>query len=147
MPTDNSSKSPGRVYLSEPIIVSGKSFLIKPLSAYDFILCEAMYRKLSDTLISQNEGVDVSLCENISQAACIVSMCLYNKQNEKVFSCALEALKNLTPKELKKIHLEYVNLSKKTARLDAITYKILEKVKNDNYVSRLESLYAQNVWN
>ena len=41
----------------EPIIVSGKYFGIKLLSAYDFMLCTKIYAKTYQKLISENFSI------------------------------------------------------------------------------------------
>ncbi|MBQ6142909.1 MAG: hypothetical protein IJI84_00185 [Clostridia bacterium] len=118
----------GRAHLLEPIIVSGKYFNIKLLSAYDFMLCTKISKKFTQMLI--NQDFEKELSSNICQCACLVSMCLYNSQRQKVFSSPMDALKNLTPCEIFLIYSEYKKLLKKIYNKDKISYGILEKVKN-----------------
>ena len=120
----------GRTNLLEPIIVSGKYFNIKLLSAYDFMLCTKMLDEFTQILISQN--FEKNLSNNICQYACLVSMCLYNSKKQKVFDSPMDALKNLTPSEIFLIYSEYQKLLKKIYNKDKISYNILEKVKKDH---------------
>ena len=123
-----SLNSVGRANLLEPIIVSGKYFNIKLLSAYDFMLCTKMLDKLTEMFINQN--FEKNLTNNICQCACLVSMCLYNSKKQKVFGSPMDTLKNLTPSEIFLIYSEYKKLIKKIYNKDKISYSILEKVKN-----------------
>ena len=118
----------GRANLLEPIIVSGKYFNIKLLSAYDFMLCTKIFKKFTQMLI--NQDFEKELSSNICQCACLVSMCLYNSKRQKVFGSPRDALKNLTPDEIFLIYSEYKKLLKKIYNKDKISYGILEKVKN-----------------
>ena len=118
----------GRANLLEPIIVSGKYFNIKLLSAYDFMLCTKIFKKFTQMLI--NQDFEKELSSNICQCACLVSMCLYNSKRQKVFGSPMDALKNLTPDEIFLIYSEYKKLLKKIYNKDKISYGILEKVKN-----------------
>lgn len=119
----------------EPIIVSGKYFGIKLLSAYDFMLCTKMHTETSKKLISEN--FDKKLSENISQYACIVSQCLYNFHGEKIFNTPMSAIKQLTPYELYSICKEYQRLQKNIIKLDKSSNKIINKVKN-SYTAKKE---------
>lgn len=118
----------GRANLLEPIIVSGKYFNLKLLSAYDFMLCTKMLKEFSEILINQN--FEKNLSNNICESACLISMALYNSKNQKVFGSPMEVLKNLTPSEIFLIYSEYQKLIKKIYNKDKIAYGILEKVKN-----------------
>lgn len=113
--------------LTEPIIVSGKYFGIKLLSAYDFMLCSKMVDKLTAYLLF--EGFDKTLSYGISEKACVVAMCLYDSENSKIFKNGLEVLKNLTPDEIKFVYTEYVKLIKKIIKRDKIARGILENIK------------------
>ena len=119
----------------EPIIVSGKYFGIKLLSAYDFILCTKIYAKTYQKLISEN--FDKNLSENISQYACIVSQCLCDFHGEKIFETPISAMKQLTPYELRAICKEYQKLQKNIVQLDKSSNKIINKIKN-NYAAKKE---------
>ena len=121
------NKSVGKVGLIEPIMVCGKSFGIKLLSAYDFLRCEVMYKKLVDRL--KNQGFDEKLSREISEYACIVSMCLYTPDEERVFMDGFSALSGLTPTELKKIYCEYLFLYNKVIKFDKVTSRILKNIK------------------
>ncbi len=118
----------GRANLLEPIIVSGKYFNIKLLSAYDFMLCTKILKEFTEMLINQN--FEKNLLNNICEYACLVSMCLYNSKSQKVFDSPIDVLKNLTPNEIFLIYSEYQKLVKKIYNKDKISYSILEKVKN-----------------
>lgn len=118
----------GRANLLEPIIVSGKYYNIKLLSAYDFMLCTKILKKFTQILINQN--FEKNLSNNICEYVCLVSMCLYNSKRQKVFASPMEVLKNLTPSEIFLIYSEYQKLIKKISAKDKISYNILKKVKN-----------------
>lgn len=125
-----------KISLSEPIIVSGNYYGIKLLSAYDFMLCTKMFDKLMNYMTCQ--GFEKSISSKIGQQACIISMCLYDEKNQKVFKDGLEAMKNLTPEEIKFIHDEYIKLFKKTNKRNKITQYILEKVKKIEYQNTMK---------
>ncbi len=127
MKEKQSNQLVGITKFTEPIIVSGKYFGIKPLSAYDFMLCTKMIEKLMENLISQ--GFEEKISKNISEKACVVAMCLHGSDSKKVFNDGLEALKGLAPYELKNIYDEYVKLTKKFLKRDETLSNILLKVK------------------
>ena len=130
---DNSTnKFLGGVGMIEPIIASGKSLGIKLLSVYDFLRCEVMYKNLVIRLVEQ--GMDKKICENVCEKACVVSMCLYNEKNERVFTDGLSVLRGMTPEELQKIYNEYTRLNKKVIHFNSITSGILEKVRTNEYI-------------
>ena len=112
----------------ETIIVSGKYFGIKLLSAYDLMLCTKLHTETSKKLISEN--FDKKLSEDISQYACIVSQCLCNFRGEKIFTSPMAAIKQLTPYELYAICQEYQKLQKNIIKIDKSSNKIINKVKN-----------------
>ena len=128
---NNASEFFGRVGLVEPVIASGKSLGIKLLSVYDFLRCEVMYRNLVNKLTEQN--MDENLCKSVCEQACLVSMCLYDSKNERVFNDGLSALFGLTPEELQRIYGEYVKLNKKIIKFDKIAYDVLENVKTGEH--------------
>ncbi len=125
---DMENKSIGKVGLIEPIMVCGKSFGIKLLSSYDFLRCEVMYKNLVGKLTSQ--GFNKELCKQISEYACVVSMCFYNSNKERVFMDGFSALSGLTPTELKKIYNEYLFLHNKVIKFDEMTSGILKNIKD-----------------
>ena len=117
----------GRAHLTEPIIFAGKYFGIKLLSTYEFMQCIKMKNTLTKEFL--NQGFDKDICKKICEYACLVSMCLYNMQNQRVFLTGMETLKNLTPEELSYIYEEYIKLLNKIAKKDNITHGIVEKAK------------------
>jgi hypothetical protein len=125
---DVENKNIGKVGLIEPIMVSGKSFGIKLLSVYDFLRCEIMYKNLADKLISQ--GFDKKLCQQVSEHACVVSMCFYSSDKQRVFPDGFSALSGLTPEELKKIYNEYLFLHNKIIKFDETASEILQSIKD-----------------
>lgn len=125
------SDFPGMVGLIEPIMVAGKGFGIKLLSVYDFLRCELMCRKLSEKL--SNQGFDRQICEKICERACVISMCLYNSKNERIFVDGFSVLTGLTPEEMQNIYGEYAKLNKKVLRFDRITSGIVKSVKKGEY--------------
>jgi hypothetical protein len=128
----------GKNDLMEPILGFGKNFGIKLLYVYDFLCCEVMCQDLLKKLVEQ--GLDKALCENICEKACIVSFCLYNFENERVFNDGLEVLRGLTSEELVHIYGEYCKLVQKISKLNKISCGILEKVKNIEFKKTLENL-------
>lgn len=124
-------KGIGRAHLTEPIIISGKYFGIKLLSVYEFMQCLKIKNMLTKEMI--NNGFDEHVAKKVCEYACLVSMCLYNSQNNRVFASGTDVLKNLTPEELKFIYEEYNRLLRKVIKKDNITHSILEKAKNYYY--------------
>ncbi|MDR1628271.1 MAG: hypothetical protein LBR79_05805 [Oscillospiraceae bacterium] len=122
------NKNIGKVGLIEPIMVFGKSFGIKLLSVYDFLRCEIMYKNLVSKLTSQ--CFDKKLCRQVSEHACIVSMCFYSSDKQRIFMDGFSALSGLTPEELKKIYNEYLFLHNKTIKFDEFTSGILKDIKD-----------------
>lgn len=127
----NAQKRIGRAHLTEPIIISGKYFGIKLLSVYEFMQCLKMKNSLIKEIITI--GFNKYICEKICEYAGLVSLCLYDSRNNRVFATGMEALKNLTPEELKFIYEEYVKLTDKVTEKDNITHAILEKAKKHYY--------------
>ena len=127
----NAQKRIGRAHLTEPIIISGKYFGIKLLSVYEFMQCLKMKNSLIKEIITI--GFSKYICEKICEYAGLVSLCLYDSSNNRVFETGMEALKNLTPEELKFIYEEYVKLTDKVTEKDNITHAILEKAKKHYY--------------
>ncbi len=123
--------------LTEPIIVSGKYFGIKLLSAYDFMLCSKMLDRLTAYLLF--EGFDKTLSYRIAEKACVVAMCLYDSENCKIFRNGLEVLKNLTPDEIKLIYTEYVKLIKKIIKRDKVARDIFERIKKNKFQNIMKS--------
>ncbi len=121
----------GRAQCTEPIILSGKYFGIKLLSVYEFMQCLKMKNTLTKEMISN--GFDEYISRKVCEYACLVSMCLYNSQNSRVFASGKDALKHLTPEELKFIYEEYNRLLRKVIKKDNITHSILEKAKKYYY--------------
>lgn len=117
----------GRKRFTEPLIISGKYFGIKLLSVYEFMNCLKMKKTLENEMV--NQGFDKHICEKICEYACLISMCLYDSQNNRVFENGLDVLKNITPEELKFIYEEYVKLLNKIMEKDNITRTIIEKAK------------------
>lgn len=115
----------------EPIVLSGKSFGIKLLSVYDFLKCEFAYRNLVNRLVTQ--GFERKICEEVCERACIISLCFYNKNNERVFSDGLSALMRLTPEELQNIYNEYSKLTNKVIKFNKASSSKIECIK-ENYV-------------
>ena len=134
----------GDLKFTEPIINSGKSYGIKLLSVYDFLRCDSLCKNLVDRLVEQ--GLNKKICDEICERACIVSMCLYDTKNERIFPDAMSAICGLTPYELKKIYHEYEILNKKTIRLDKLTSSILDDVRKYDgniYKNKFNSNYKK----
>ncbi len=121
--------------LVEPILVSGKYIGIKSLTVYDFIVCAKIYNELvkADVFVGLAEKFYYAICEQ----ACVVSLCSYDSEGEKLFSGAMQVLENLTPRELQTIYNEYIKLQNKIDHRDKISRKILE---GSRYIFRKESL-------
>lgn len=117
----------GTVGLIEPIMVSGKSFGIKLLSVYEFLKCDIACRSLIDKLTSQ--GFDKDLCKQTCEKACIISLCLHNKNDERVFRDGLSVLMGLTPEELKSVYMQYEKLTRKRENFHRNSLKKIEHIK------------------
>ena len=115
------------VGLIEPITISGKSFGIKLLSVYEFLKCDLACRNLVDKLTSQ--GFDRELCMQTGERACIISLCLYNKNNERVFRDGLSALMGLTPEELNSVYIRYLKLTNIRNKFHKNSLKKIENIK------------------
>ena len=118
----------------EPIVMSGRSFGIKLLSVYEFLKCDLACRNLVDKLT--NQGFDANLCKKICEQACIISLCLYNKENERVFMDGLSVIMTLTPEELKSTYSQYENLAKKAAKFNKSSLEKIDYIKK-NYIKNL----------
>lgn len=129
----NNADSPKAIQL-EPIVMSGRCFGIKLLSVYEFLKCDLACRNLVDKLI--NRGFDTKLCKEICEQACIVSLCLYTKGNERVFIDGLSVIMTLTPEELKNIYSHYEYLTKKTAKFNKSSLEKIDYIKK-NYIENL----------
>ena len=114
--------------LTEPIIVSGKYIGIRLLSVYDFIMCIKMYNELMKNNVFS--GLDGEIYSTICEQACVVSLCTYNSNGERVFSEAISTLRTLTPYELQRIYFEYNKLQDNIIKQDKLSYKIVDSVKN-----------------
>ncbi len=124
----------------EPVIVSGKTFGIKLLSAYDFILFIKKFNSLKKFLKLQR--LNSKICKNISEKASLISLCLYKSENEKLFPDAITVLKTLTFYEIRYIYNEYVKLYNRVTCNDKKINSILEKVKN-NYTKSKNSTISK----
>lgn len=120
----------------EPIIVSGKTFGIKLLSAYDFIVFVKRCNSLTKFL--KLKKLNSETCKNISREASLISLCLYKSEKQKLFPNAITVLKILTPSEIRYIYNEYVKLYSQTNFNDNQIRLIIEKVKN-NYRKSINS--------
>ncbi len=112
--------------LNELILISGKIFGIKLLSVYEFLKCDLACKNLVNKLVSQ--GFDRKLCSEICEQACLVSLCLYSTENERVFADGISVLMILTPEELRNVYFHYERLTRKMDRfrkssLSKINYK------------------------
>lgn len=116
----------GVVGLVEPVVISGKSFGIKLLSVYEFLKCNLAYKNLVEKLASQ--GFDRDLCKQTCERACIISLSLYNRENQRVFRDGLSVLMGLTPEELKSTYQQYEKLNKKRIAI------------NEDYTSKIEHI-------
>lgn len=122
---------------SEPIILSGRIFSLRLLSAYDFIVFMKRHNRLLKFLSSS--GNYFSLCKSIAEKACLVSMCLYiPSTNSRLFPNALVTLKSLTPFELKYVYNRYLRLNSKTLNYNVKMVDIFERVKKHGYQQTLQ---------
>lgn len=119
----------------EPIVLSGKSFGIKLLSVYEFLKCELACRNLIDKLVAQ--GYEKKICEEVCERACIVSLCFYDKNNERVFNDGLSVLMRLTPEELQNIYIEYNKLTNKIIRFNKNSSKKIDYIKKNYAKNKL----------
>lgn len=127
----NQHKFLGRVGLIEPIIISGKTYGLKVLPVYDLLRCGMMYKNLVNKLAEQ--GIDRSICEKVCEQACVVSMTLYNSNDERVFCDGLSVLRGLTYEELQTAYKEYKRFGSKFVKLDNVVFGIINKVKDGRF--------------
>ncbi len=118
----------------EPIIVSGKTFGIKLLSAYDFIVFAKRRNSLLKLL--KLKKLNSRTCKTISEEASLISLCLYKSENQKLFPDAVTVMKILTPSEMRYIYSEYVKLYAKINFKDNQVRSFMEEVKNNYEISR-----------
>lgn len=111
----------------EPIMLSGKSFGVKLLSVYEFLKCDLACRNLVEKLTGQ--GFDRSLLKEVCERACIISLCLYTRNSERVFTDGLSVLMNLTPEELKTAYSQYRSLTIKTAKFNRASLEKIDYIK------------------
>ena len=78
----------------EPILLSGRIFGLKLLSAYEIIILERNYKTMLEisNLFKKNK--------TLLRKAGLISMCLYTASGERLFSNAVSVLKNLTCHEI-----------------------------------------------
>lgn len=111
----------------EPILLFGGIFGIKILSAYEDMLGGKIFRKLIKKSALYREN------KLLLGKAILVSMCLYDRSGEKVFSCVESALKRLTDHEINSICAKYLEISEKTIRYECKAKNIFENVKKHGY--------------
>lgn len=122
----------------EPIVISGKTFGLKLLSVYEFLRCDMACRNLINKLTSQ--GFDRELCKETCERACIISLSLYNKENQRVFTDGLSVLMGLTPDELKSVYVDYDKLTKKKTGLNDISSKKISYIKKNYIKTKLNNV-------
>ena len=121
---DNIKEKP---VILEPIILSGKSFGVKLLSVYEFLKCDLACRNLVEKLTGQ--GFERGLLKEVCERACVISLCLYTKNSERVFTDGLSVLMSLTPEELKTAYTQYKNLTIKTAKFNKSSLERIDYIK------------------
>lgn len=122
--------------LIEPVVISGKSFGIKLLSVYEFLRCDVACRNLINKLTGQ--GFDRDLCKETCERACIISLSLYDKENQRVFNDGLSVLMEFTPDELRSVYIAYNRLTRKTARFNEMSSKKIGYIKRNYIRSKLD---------
>ena len=119
----------GGKFIREPIELLSGIFYINLMSVYEAILCESESRTLVEKLIA--DGADQRISKSVTENAALASFCLYDKNDNRVFKDAFNALSVLTPEELLRIANKYNEIQKRFLSFDKLTPKMLYKLKKN----------------
>lgn len=118
----------------EPILLSGRIFGLKLLSAYEIIILERNYKAMLEisNLFKKNK--------TLLRKAGLISMCLYTASGERLFSNAVSVLKNLTCHEINYVFKQYSKIEQQSLAYHAKNQSIFENVKKHEYQQSLQNL-------
>lgn len=118
----------------EPILLSGRIFGLKLLSAYEIIILERNYKAMLEisNVFRRNK--------KLVKKAGLISMCLYTASGERLFSNAVSVLKNLTCHEINYVFKQYSKIEQQSLAYHAKNQSIFENVKKHEYQQSLQNL-------
>ena len=125
-----------RSSFKEPILLSGKVFGLKLLSAYETIIFEKNYKAMLEisNVFKKNK--------KLVKKAGLISMCLCTASGERLFSNAVSVLKNLTCQEINYIFKQYSKIKKQSLAYHTKNQSIFENVKKHEYQQSLQNLVS-----
>mgnify|MGYP004683155673 CR=1 FL=1 len=120
----------------EPILLSGRIFGLKLLSAYEIIILERNYKTMLEisNVFRRNK--------KLVKKAGLISMCLYTASGERLFSNAVSVLKNLTCHEINYVFKQYSKIKQQSLAYHAKNQAIFENVKKHEYQQSLQNLVS-----
>lgn len=118
----------------EPILLSGRIFGLKLLSAYEIIILERNYKTMLEisNVFRRNK--------KLVKKAGLISMCLYTASGERLFPNAVSVLKNLTCHEINYVFKQYSKIEQQSLAYHAKNQSIFENVKKHEYQQSLQNL-------
>lgn len=118
----------------EPILLSGRIFGLKLLSAYEVIILERNYKTMLEisNVFRRNK--------KLVKKAGLISMCLYTASGERLFSNAVSVLKNLTCHEINYVFKQYSKIEQQSLAYHAKNQSIFENVKKHEYQQSSQNL-------
>lgn len=118
----------------EPILLSGRIFGLKLLSAYETIILERNCKAMLEisNVFKKNK--------KLVKKAGLISMCLYTASGERLFSNAVSVLKNLTCHEINYVFKQYSKIEQQSLAYHAKNQSIFENVKKHEYQQSLQNL-------
>lgn len=125
-----------RSSFKEPILLSGKVFGLKLLSAYETIIFEKNYKSMLEisNVFKKNK--------KLVKKAGLISMCLCTASGERLFPDAVSVLKNLTCQEINYVFKQYSKIKKQSLAYHAKNQSIFENVKKHEYQQSLQNLVS-----
>lgn len=125
-----------RSSFKEPILLSGKVFGLKLLSAYETIIFEKNYKAMLEisNVFKKNK--------KLVKKAGLISMCLCTASGERLFPDAVSVLKNLTCQEINYVFKQYSQIKKQSLAYHAKNQSIFENVKKHEYQQSLQNLVS-----
>lgn len=118
----------------EPILLSGKVFGLKLLSAYETIILEKNCKAMLEisNVFKKNK--------KLIKKAGLISMCLYTASGERLLPNAISVLKNLTCHEINYVFKQYSKIKKQSLDYNTKRQEIFENVKEHEYQQSLQNL-------
>lgn len=125
-----------RSSFKEPILLSGKVFGLKLLSAYETIIFEKNYKAMLEisNVFKKNK--------KLVKKAGLISMCLCTASGERLFPDAVSVLKNLTCQEINYVFKQYSKIKKQSLAYHAKNQSIFENAKKHEYQQSLQNLVS-----